>query len=306
MDLFAVTPPDWLKPNLAATADPTKPGSFPCFVSYKIDGIRVLGVKGALFTRSMKLLPNEYCQCLFSDCHGLDGELVVGDPFGDGVLNRTSSGVMARAGKPDAKLYVFDNWDMRGAPFYSRLAALKSDNPHVIILPQKVVHNQEEFDAFEQEALDNGYEGIMRRSTDGKYKCGRSTLKEGGLTKYKRFSTAEMRVTGFEELMHNENEAFIGELGQTKRSTHKANQVPGGTLGVLLGTDVITGQAVRLGTGKGLTKELRQKIWDNQALYLGRLTMYKHFVYGAQEARRIASFVDFRDELDMPVAGGDD
>ena len=81
---------------------------------------------------------------------------------------------------------------------------------------------------YEKEFLEIGAEGVMLRSPTGPYKQGRSTLKEGYLLKVKQFTDAEARVIGFDEKMHNANEADVGELGQTKRSSHAENLIPTG------------------------------------------------------------------------------
>jgi len=39
---------------------------------------------------------------------GLDGELIVGNPAGEGVFNATQSGVMSKGKKSDFRFYVFD------------------------------------------------------------------------------------------------------------------------------------------------------------------------------------------------------
>jgi len=49
------------------------------------------------------------------------------------------------------------------------------------------IKDLEEFKACEEKFLKEGYEGIMARSPHAPYKVGRSTLKEQGLLKIKRF-----------------------------------------------------------------------------------------------------------------------
>ena len=56
-------------------------------------------------------------------------------------------------------------------------------------------------------------------------------------------------VIGMEEKMHNANEATIGELGQTKRTSHQENLVPMGTMGALIVRDLKTGVEFNIGTG---------------------------------------------------------
>ncbi|MNG11564.1 DNA ligase [compost metagenome] len=119
----------------------------------------------------------------------------------------------------------------------------------------------------------------MVRQADGKYKQGRSTLREGILLKLKRFNSAECIVTGFEELMHNANEAKINETGHTDRSSHKENLVPMNTLGALLVKDIESGVDFAIGTG--YTAAQRKEIWDNRRQWLGKIVTYTHFAVGS-------------------------
>jgi DNA ligase-1 len=118
---------------------------------------------------------------------------------------------------------------------------------------------------------------------DGAYKLGRSTLKQGWLLKIKRFLDGEAEVIGFTEQLSNTNEKEINELGLSKRSSKKAGMVPAGRLGEFKVRELKTGVEFEVGTGLGLTLEMRQQIWDNQASYLGKIIKYKHQPSGAKE-----------------------
>src|SRR5699024_4829390 len=107
------------------------------------------------------------------------------------LMQQTSSGVMSRTGQPDVKWYIFDYWDAR-EPYVGRaqratyLANMQKELP-VIWVSQKVVRNLEELAAYEEQAINLGYEGVMIRSFEGPYKQNRSTVREGYLLKVKRF-----------------------------------------------------------------------------------------------------------------------
>jgi len=138
----------------------------------------------------------------------------------------------------------------------------------------------------------------MIRSLDGKYKCGRSSLKEAILLKLKRWEDREGVVVGFEEQMTNTNEKTINELGHSERSSHQAGMVPAGTLGKLIIRDDLYGD-IPVGTGKGMTKELRQLIWDNQADYMGKIVSYKFQPFGVKDLPRFPIWKGFRAAEDM-------
>lgn len=272
---------------------------YPLLSTPKLDGIRCLVVGGKALTRRFKDVPNHHIRQQISQLpNGLDGEIVIpGKSF-----NEIQSLVMSRDGTPDFEYHVFDYVkDSLTKPYKDRIEDLKQlELPSfcVKVLPT-LVSNEEELLKFEEQMLDQGYEGVMTRTVDSPYKCNRATLREGYLTAIKRFVDSEARVTGFEELLHNANELGKNELGYAKRASNKENLVPAGTLGVLLGVDVHTGLEIRIGTFKGLKDEDKQHIWDNQAEYLGKIVTYAYQEHGMKDKPRIPSFKGWRSEEDM-------
>jgi DNA ligase-1 len=152
--------------------------------------------------------------------------------------------------------------------------------------------------SFEETAVTlHGHEGIMLRSMDGPYKFGRSTEREGYLLKVKRFTDGEAVIIGMEELYHNKNEAFTGELGQTKRRGLQENMVAGGIMGKLCVRDLKTGVEFNIGTG--YTALQRKVWWRLRSKMKGRIVKYRFQEHGVKNKPRIASFVGFRDPRDM-------
>ena len=122
----------------------------------------------------------------------------------------------------------------------------------------------------------------------------RST-KEQLSIKLKFFEQDEFEVVGFNERMHNTNEATTNELGYTERSSHKDNLIPMNTLGSLIlkyGDD-----SFQMGTG--FTDEQRQEIWDNRDKYLGKLASVRYMSVGLKDKPRVPSFIGWRDKDDM-------
>ena len=184
------------------------------------------------------------------------------------------------------------------------MAAWEAANPHpnVAVVPTHTITDHDELDAYEAQQLADGFEGVMLRDPVGPYKCGRATENQGWLLKLKRFVDSEARIIDFEEQMHNDNEAETNELGLTKRSSAQDGKVPAGTLGKFVVEEV--GKApwtepFRVGTGEGLTQELRLKIWKNRSLFKGRIIKYKYQPHGVKDAPRIPIFLGFRDPRDM-------
>ena len=151
--------------------------------------------------------------------------------------------------------------------------------------------------AYEEEALQEGYEGVMLRTPESPYKGGRSTLKQGYLVAIKRFEDAEAEIIGYEEKLHNANKLQKDELGYAKRSSSKANLVPMDTLGALVVKDLKTGVIFNIGTG--LDAALCRWIWANRKKCLHKIVTYTYQVTGTKDKPRIPSFKGFRDKRDM-------
>lgn len=292
-----------MKPMLAVEAKDFK---YPIYASPKLDGIRAVIDDAMVLSRSLKPIPNAFVQDTLGHAalSGLDGELTVGPANHKNVMQATTSGVMSRDGEPDFTFWLFDFWTNVTMPYGERLQIMQraqrdgvfDGQTRVQLLEQVLVHNDEELRAYERSILEQGFEGVMLRSPAGVYKYGRSTAREGYLLKLKRFVDAEAVVIGFEEKMHNANEATVDELGHTKRSSHQANLVPMDTLGALVVKDVKTGVSFSIGTG--FDDALRKEIWTRRQHYIDQLVTYKHFEVGAVDKPRFPVFKSFRASID--------
>ncbi|CAJ0901432.1 hypothetical protein R6138_04580 [Ralstonia thomasii] len=306
--------PQGFKPNLAATL--TKPDliRFPVWASPKIDGVRCVVFGGVAYSRSLKPIPNPFVQAWAKDhalsLEGLDGELVVGSATDPNCMQNTTSGVMKRSGEPDFSFHVFDKVYPLPCEFWQRSegvdAALSWGIPRVQGVPQHMVCDLSYMDRKEAEFLAEGYEGMMIRAHDGLYKFGRSTEREGGLVKVKRFTDAEAVVVGFVEEMHNTNVATRDALGHTERSTSKAGLVGKGTLGAFVilpkgmedfYKDKPLEDYPRCGTG--FTAVQRLAFWQQRDMFMGQVLKFKHFDHGTVDAPRHPVFLGFRAPEDM-------
>lgn len=292
------------KPMLAYTIEDTSKISYPCFASIKLDGIRVVILNGVVHSRSMKPIRSKAVQEIFGkECYnGLDGEILYGDWNAPNVFNLTTQTVMATELKPE-----FDKSELCMAVFdyvlSSHCYALRNmqaedrvkHGTQMEMLTQIEVYSEKELLEYEAYALNNGYEGIMVRSINGPYKQGRSTQKEGTIGKLKRFSDDEAVVTGFEEKMHNTNEAKTNELGRTQRSQSQEGMVGAGTLGAL----ICTCKGIQFTMGSGFDDAGRAEVWANKEKYLGKLAKFKHFEVGQKDSYRFPIFQGWRDEDDL-------
>ena len=281
--------------------------NFPIYVSTKLDGIRALVIDGVVYSRSLKPIRNKHVQKLFGkpEYNGFDGELICGDIYAKDVFQKTTSGVMSEDGEPDVKFYVFDDFTDKDEAYSRRLSILRerilksSVESSIILLKHKVVSSKEDL----QELLDCentlGGEGLIGRNPNGKYKFGRSTPKEQLSMKFKFFVDSEFEIVVVHEQMENTNTLEKDELGYAKRSSAKEGMVGKDTFGSF--TCVTTdGKHFNVGTGVGLTQELRQSIWSNKESYIGRLAKIKYMDVGSKDGvPRLPILLGFRDKDDI-------
>lgn len=293
------------RPNLAATAPNDLSGlRFPMFASYKLDGIRAVVLGGVVYSRSMKPIPNKHVQKRFGkpEYEGLDGELIIGNPSAKDVFKVTTSGVMSHEGEPDVVFHVFDYIDF-DCQYIDRLNDMYhltyfADMRPLRIVDQTVVTTVEGVLRFEQHALAQGYEGVMLRSISGMYKQGRSTLKEQGIVKVKRFTDAEGEIVGMVPLKHNHNAKEVSEVGLAKRSTKKAGKVESSELMGALVVRMADGVEVEVGTG--FTEHDRRELFtDWESLSKGYVCKFKYFEPGTDQKPRHPVFLGLRAKEDL-------
>lgn len=298
------------RPMLSATYENGMQLNYPLLASQKLDGVRCIIRDGVAVSRKLLPFPNKHLQSLLAnpEFEGLDGEIIVGDPFAPDCFRKTQSFTSSIDKIEDFTFHVFDYINHPTHSFEIRLKMVKGTTfaylpkikvrlqklDFITAVPHQWITCEEDLDAYEAEILSKGGEGIMLRDPSGLYKFGRSTLKEGWLMKVKRFHDSEATIIGFEEQMHNANEAQQSELGLTKRSHEKAGMVPAGTLGAL----VVRDGDIEFNIGTGMDAALRQEIWDNRRVYLSKLVKYKYFPSGGKSKPRHPVFLGFRDEID--------
>jgi DNA ligase-1 len=302
--------PSGYKPNLAATLTKPELIKFPVYCSPKIDGIRCVVFDGVAYSRSLKSIPNPFVQAFVKEnadwLEGLDGELVVGSDTDPNCM-QNSMAVMSKKGEPDFTFHVFDrvvSYFALNTSFQARRSMVRSltnyrKNPRVRAVEQLLRTNLDDLDTLESCYLADGYEGMMIRNPEESYKFGRSTEREGGLVKVKRFTDAEAEVIGFVEEMHNENEATRSETGATERSTSKAGLVGKGTLGALVCRHIDDPDGTTFNIGTGFTAAQRVDFWERRHEIVEQLVTFKYFNHGIKEAPRHPVFKSFRAKEDM-------
>ena len=290
-----------MKPLLAGTGNLLSI-NYPAAVTPKIDGIRCLIIDGQPVSRTLKPIRNKNIRSVLSGLPSiLDGELIATG----GNFQESTSAVMSADAEIPWEYHIFDyikDDPLQG--YGNRIRELielyeRSFFPAQckLILPE-YIHTLTDLQELHQQHMAEGYEGSMVRKPDGKYKYGRSTLNEGILLKLKEFSDTEAVICGFEELMHNENEAVTNALGRTERSTHKDNKRASGMLGAFIVHPIDEPDLV-YSVGTGFSKEQRELFWAKQSELIGKLVKVKYFSQGVKRLPRFPVWLGFRDLEDL-------
>lgn len=265
------------KPNLAAEGV-IGLIKYPRIALIKLNGVRGLNQGGKLVARSLKPIPNKHVSALFStmELDGFDGELTVGDPLHEEVFSFTSSALRSVNGTPDATWWLFDMFHPT-AKYAERLVMLeerfhRAENESIGLIAWKLVHNDDEMQAYADECLAEGAEGIVLRDPNALYKQGRSTQEEGGFLRFCPWLRSEAVVIKVHEGQINQNESKVNELGYLKKQTLKENMVGSGQAGSWTVRDIATGIDFNMPVP---TDAFQKKVWEERASWPGRVVKYK-------------------------------
>ena len=305
------------RPNLAATTDDYDWSKlqYPVLVSPKLDGIRcVTHPTMGPVSRSLKPIKNDEVRTYLANpmLRWLDGELTVGPYNAPDVFSQSQSGVMSVGGNPNWTYWVFDDFEAgHMCGFGIRLEdamrvvgthqIASDDYNHVRMLPHMRVDNYEELQVAEETALAEGFEGLMIRSLSGKYKFGRSTTREGGLLKMKRFEDDEAQITDWSPLELNTNDPVFDAMGLQKRGYSKEGKViDDSRVGRFFcrGVEGSRWAGVGFWIGSGLDDDtrraLREAIRSGVDSPIGRKISYKYQAHGSKDAPRTPIWKGFR------------
>jgi len=230
--------------------------TYPKIVMPKYDGIRVITSATArggtkLLSRNGLDIPNFWLGKQSVNLPtGLEGEIVC---FKDGVpdFKYTTSCVKSIGKYKDFeyKIYLFDLYgDNR--KFTDRLSAINKlpSYPNMQLADWYMVHGKSQLLEMEDKFVSLGYEGIVIKDPNGKYKHGRCTFKSQTYMSMKRKSTEQAVIVGYKCL--------------TKKTGESMD-----TLGSLF---VVSDTGVEFSVGSGLDDSIRSDLWDVQDTLIGK------------------------------------
>ncbi len=296
--------------------------SYPLLASTKLDGYRCIFFKGEMLTRSLKQVQNKQLRekykslIEYSKVNNLilDGEIYSHElTFQE--LNKffmsedlESERSIKRYGKvielPEhVKFYMFDcvKNDRFEEKFITRLSFLddvkKEFSDIVFFINQHYVYSSNDVSEVFEKVLEKGYEGLILKDANGKYKCGRGTVKEGLIYKVKPFLTFDAEIIDVEQATKVDPiaEKKTNELGRSVTSKKKDDRI----LIEKASAFVVKYEDKELKVTLAMNDEEKEEVWMNKEKYIGKMIEYKGMLVGAKDVPRHPVFLRYREDKDV-------
>lgn len=268
-------------PNLPMLAhkyqDHSKKVKFPCVVSPKIDGLRlILSVQdgkvttasrtGTIFT-GLDHITREYSSYCSEDSVVIDGELYSRTLTFEQISSVVRKGDVNDPRMSEIFFYAFDI--INDEPYHVRVLELEkivSGLKNTEIVPWFITKSPEEIDIKHARFVEDGFEGSMIRNLHSLYQKNKRSY---DLLKYKNFLDSEFEVIGY------------------KAGKGKFENVPI----FLLRCDGGEFEAVPKGD-----QGLREEYLKNAESHIGSLAIVRFFEYTADGIPRFPVLIDFRSD----------
>jgi DNA ligase 1 len=276
---------------------------YPLLASAKLDGIRCIIKDGQLYSRSLKLIRNVHLRGLLSEITAyskahdviLDGELYCFTvPFNE------LSGIIRSDDKElpiDLKFWCFDILDGKDRPFVDRIKQYEKLNFRKLQpCVQYLASNAEEVQLAFEQSIRDGFEGLILRNPESKYKFGRARVKENIAYKVKLFETFDAKITGVVRATKvDENaEKTINELGYSVTSQKKDDRIFIDKACAF----IVMHNGKELKVVLAMTDEEKKEIWLNKHNYIGKTIEYKGMTIGSKDLPRHPVMIRYRKDKD--------
>ena len=178
---------------------------FPCFIQPKLDGVRALGIGNELFSRNGNIFPTlEHIKKELENNKEnliLDGELYTDDIHFEKIVGLVKKNNKSKEEEIDSlKIYfnIFDYVD-ENLTFEKRLIKLteffsKYNFKYLKLVKTEICYKKELIEKYLDNYINEGYEGIIIRNSQGKYE---ENIRSNNLLKLKRFIDEEFEIINY-------------------------------------------------------------------------------------------------------------
>lgn len=280
---------------------------YPILASTKLDGIRCIFKDGKMLSRSLKEIPNKQLQEKFQplkDFSKEKGVILDGEMYGIGltfqqiihfVMTDDLEAKKQKESLPDnLKFWCFDAIkDSPDEPFIERFKYYKSLKfKDMIAVNQVMMKSKEDVEVMFENFIEEGFEGVILKNSNSKYKFGRATLNSGDCYKVKPYLTFDSEIIKVEERFENTSESYINELGNSQKHSYKDALIPTGIAACFVVMYKDQEQRVMI-TGE---ENMRRDIWKNKDNYVGKWIEFKGMLVGSKDKVRHPVFLRYRED----------
>jgi DNA ligase 1 len=270
---------------------------YPYLKSIKRDGIRCIFKEIDMISRSLKQIRNIRLQEKFTKLKEFvnkEGIILEGELYShDLTFQEINSVVMSKDKKvPDSvKLYVFDmlkdeeSYDMKFSERYSLLQEYTKDFKDIVVCikQEKALNSADVLKSYD-EALENGYEGLILKDPNGHYKFGRTTLNDGLMYKLKPFGK---NVGIIKEVLQSTvaregSEKKINELGRSETSKKKGDRV----LIEMASAFLVCWKGIEFKATMKASHEEKKQIWKDRESFIGKDVEFESMDVGVKNKPR--------------------
>lgn len=261
---------------------------FPCYIQPKLDGFRcIYHPDKGLVSRNGKTIPNKNLNKHFKELFAVKGYVLDGELYSHKVGFNEIQSLLTTEDKvipKGLKFTVFDAmpkdmWENKscGASYEERIKLVREIVYSMVAVPSKVidivndtVESAQEVKGTYKKYLNDGYEGVIIRSINGKYLWKRATIKSGEILKLKPFSSIDVKITS----------VYEGERD----------------LGGISGGITFDYNGVEVGCGSGFDQDTLTQMLNNPNAFIGKTAEIKYFEVTEDGSLRFPVFVRFRED----------
>ena len=178
---------------------------FPCFIQPKLDGVRALGIGNELFSRNGNIFPTlEHIKKELENNKEnliLDGELYTDDIHFEKIVGLVKKNNKSKEEEIDFLKIFFNIFDYvdENLTFEKRLIKLteffsKYNFKYLKLVKTEICYKKELIEKYLDNYINEGYEGIIIRNSQGKYE---ENIRSNNLLKLKRFIDEEFEIINY-------------------------------------------------------------------------------------------------------------